>query len=70
MTKIVDKVVNVHLVGTNGNAFALMGKFQNQAKRDGWTKDEIKRVIDEAQSSNYYHLITTLCSHTLDLNDL
>jgi hypothetical protein len=69
MKKIVDKVVNIHLVGLDGNAFFLMGAFQRQARRDGWSKEEIDKVLNEARASDYDHLIITLCNHTLDLND-
>lgn len=64
--KVVDKTVNMTLVGLNGNAFALMGAFQNNARRQGWTKEEIDLVCNEAMSSDYNHLVATLdahCSH-------
>ena len=50
------------LVGQNGNAFALMGYFQAKAKKAGWTKDQIKKVIDNAMSEDYDHLVVTLDS--------
>ena len=60
------KKLNMTLVGLDGNAFALMGEFQRQAKKEGWTKDEIKEVLDEAMSEEYDHLVTTLAEWTQD----
>jgi hypothetical protein len=58
------KKVTLNLLGLNGNAFALMGAFQKQARREKWTPEEIKSVLDECQSGNYDHLLQTLLSHT------
>lgn len=61
---IVDKKVKkCNLVGTNGNAFALMGKFQSCARKEGWTKEEIKKVLDAAMSGDYNNLVATLTQH-------
>ena len=63
MSKLVNKTVKLDLVGVNGNAFAIMGVFQRQAQREGWTQDEIKQVLDEAKSSDYYHLLCTISDY-------
>jgi hypothetical protein len=55
-----DKKIKLDLVGLDGNAFALMGAFQKQAQREGWTKDEIKIVLDKCTSGDYDNLIITL----------
>jgi len=39
--------------GIDGNAFMLMEYFQQQAKRQGFSKEWIKEVLDEAMSSDY-----------------
>lgn len=62
------KTVNLELVGLDGNAFSLMGAFQRQAKREGWSPDEIKLVLDECRSSDYDHLLQVLIVHT-EVND-
>ena len=54
------KKVNLDLTGLDGNAFSLMGAFSKQAKREGWTSDEIKEVIDECKRGDYDHLLRTL----------
>jgi hypothetical protein len=64
MPSIVNKTVNLNLVGLDGNAFNLLGQFQKQARKEGWTQDEIKAVMDEAQSGDYDHLLQTLMDHT------
>lgn len=64
MDKLVDKTVNLNLVGLDGNAFNLMGKFQRAAHQQGWTPEEIKLVMNECQSADYDHLVQTLVAHT------
>lgn len=63
MKKIVNKTVNLDLVGKNGNAFVIMGLFGAQAKQEGWTKEEIDAVIEEAKSKDYNHLLATIVNH-------
>lgn len=63
MKKVVHKTVNLDLVGVNGNAFAIMGVFQRQARREGWTQNEINLVLEEAKSSDYNHLLATISNH-------
>lgn len=62
----VNKKVNLRLVGLDGNAFNLIGAFQTQAKKEGWTKEEIKSVLDECMSGGYDHLLATLSKHCND----
>ncbi|MFD1063687.1 hypothetical protein ACFQ1Q_10560 [Winogradskyella litorisediminis] len=63
MKKVIDKTVNLNLIGVNGNAFMIMGVFQRQAKREGWTQAEIDAVLKEAKSSDYNHLLATIENH-------
>ena len=60
---MVDKKITLELVGLNGNAFFLMGAFQQQAQKEGWSKEEIQAVLDEAMCGDYNHLVYTLDSH-------
>ena len=60
MEKIINKTVNLTLAGLDGNAFSLMGAFSRQARSEGWSKEEIDKVLKEAMSGDYNHLITTL----------
>ncbi|PHS65770.1 MAG: hypothetical protein COB12_06775 [Flavobacterium sp.] len=63
MKKVINKTVNLELVGINGNAFMIMGVFQRQARKEGWTQREIDAVLKEAKSSDYDHLLTTIMNH-------
>ena len=58
-----NKKISLDLVGLDGNAFALLGAFSNQAKRENWTTDEIKVVRDEASNGDYDHLLQTLIKY-------
>lgn len=56
--------VTMNLVGLDGNAFALMGAFQKNARRQGWEHEEIEKVLDECTSGDYNHLLRVLMAHT------
>lgn len=58
-----NKKVKLNLVGLDGNAFSLMGAWQSRAKKEGWTKDEMKVVLDDAMCGDYNHLVATLADH-------
>lgn len=57
------QTVNLTLVGLDENAYSLMGAFQRQAKKEGWTKEEIKLVLDKCKEGNYDELLCTLMDH-------
>lgn len=59
-----NKKVVMELVGLDGNAFSLLGTFQRNARRQGWTSEEIKEVLDDAMSGDYNHLLRVLMDHT------
>ncbi len=63
---MVNKKVNLRLVGLDGNAFFLMGAFSKQAKKEGWTKEEINEVLNEATKGDYSHLVSTLSNYCED----
>lgn len=50
--------IKVKLVGTDGNAFALMGKV-SEALRKGGYADLVAEFRKEATSGDYNHLIQT-----------
>jgi len=60
------KKVEMSLVGLNGNAFVLLGTFQKNAKRQGWTPEEINPVIEQATSGDYNNLLATLQAYIDD----
>lgn len=63
MQNKIGKVLNLELVGVDGNAYAIMGVFSRQARREGWTQDEIDQVLEEAQSGDYDHLLSTIMTY-------
>lgn len=63
MKKVIQKNVNLDLVGVNGNAYMIMGVFKRQAKKEGWTQNEIDTVLIEAKSGDYNHLLATIENH-------
>jgi hypothetical protein len=54
------------LSGPGGNAFALLSRFQREARKAGWSSEEVARVVREATSGDYDHLLKTLRQHTED----
>jgi hypothetical protein len=54
------KKLGLKLAGKDGNAFALIGYFRSEAKKKGWTEEEINKVQKDAMSGDYGHLLGTL----------
>jgi len=57
------------LEGLDGNAFFLMGAFSREARKSGWSQEEIKEVTDKCMSGDYDNLLCTLMEHTEDPED-
>lgn len=55
--------ISLTLVGLDGNAYAIMGAFQRQARREGWDQKEIEAVLREARSGDYDHLLSVIMRH-------
>ena len=51
--------VQVQLTGNDGNAFAILGNCQKEARRAGLTKDQIDEFMNEAMAGDYDHLLQT-----------
>lgn len=62
--QVVDKKVELDLVGVDSNAFSIMGAFKEQARKEDWTADEIDKVLTECKSGDYDHLLQTIIAHT------
>lgn len=54
------KPVQLDLTTVDGNAFAIMGAWSRQAKREGWTQEQRDHVLNDAKSSDYQHLLYTI----------
>lgn len=51
--------VKVQLVGTDGNAFAVLGKVRNALRSAGVPQEERDEFMAEAMSGDYDHLLAT-----------
>ena len=52
--------VTVRLVGTDGNAFALLGKVRQALRRAGYDAGFIERFTKEAMAGNYDELLASI----------
>ena len=41
----------------------IMGVFRRQAKKEGWSQEDIDMVMIEAKSRDYVHLLATIENH-------
>ena len=64
MAEITKKKVSLNLVGLDGNAFAVMGAFKKQARKEKWTNEEIDAVLNESMTGDYSHFLATILEHT------
>lgn len=46
------------LIGVDANAFAIMGYVSRAMKRECKSKAEINAYLNDAQSKDYYHLLS------------
>jgi hypothetical protein len=69
MKKIIEKKVNLNLIGVNGNTYAIMGAFRKQARKENWTAQGIQAVITDAKSKDYNHLLATIENHCEPIED-
>ena len=58
--------VKMTLIGVNGNAYSIMGEFSNYARKQGWTEEEIRNVLDEAMRDDYGHLLRIILKNIED----
>lgn len=63
------KLVRFSLEGIDGNAFAVMGAWKNAAKAQGWSKEDIKEVLDKCMSGDYDNLILTISENSFQDED-
>lgn len=60
------KKPTVKLVGTDGNAFAVLGRCREAGRRAGMAPERLKAFTDEAMSGDYDHLLAT-CMEYFDV---
>lgn len=61
--------VTMRLVGEDGNAFAIMGRFKRAARDAGWSAEEISDVLEEAMAGDYDHLLAVMMEHVEEPDD-
>ena len=54
---------NVQLVGSDGNAFAIIGRCISAARKAKWSQEQIDNVRKEMMSGDYDHLLQTACMY-------
>ena len=47
----------LQMVGRDGNAFAILGRAKEAARRAGWGPDQVAAMVEEATSGDYDHLL-------------
>ena len=52
-----DERPTLKLIGTDGNAFAVLAKARAALKAEGYSKAEIERYTEEATAGDYDHLL-------------
>lgn len=52
--------IPVKLIGTDGNAFALLGRVHRALRKAGYDEKFIQKFTAEATSGNYDHLLATI----------
>jgi hypothetical protein len=65
MKMLVERApIVMRLEGEDGNAFAIIGRFQREARKQGWSDDEIDKVVHEATRFDYDYLLRVFIVHT------
>ena len=57
--------VKIDWASVKNNAFAMLGAFRKAAQQQGVAQADIDRVIDDARSGDYEHLVNVLMRNTV-----
>ena len=57
-------VIELNLVGLDGNAFAVMGEVKRAARKAGWPKEAQDALMQEMMAGDYDHLLATALKYT------
>jgi len=58
-----EKKPKVRLTGKDGNAFVILGKCQEVARKAKWTPEKIKEWSHKATEGDYDHLLSVCCEY-------
>lgn len=67
MTSKVEKLIPVKLVGTDGNAFALIGRCMAAARRHGCTQAEVDEIVSTLTSAKSYDALLAKITERFDV---
>lgn len=54
------KLLHGTLIGVDGTAFSLLGKFQRDTREARWSKEDVAEVMERAKSGDYNNLLAVL----------
>lgn len=60
-TNILYPTIRVRLSGTDGNAFAIMGRVSAALRKHKIPEERISEFVKECKSGDYEHLLQTCC---------
>lgn len=63
------KKVVMTLTSLDGDVFSLIDAFVRDAKRQGWTQEEVDKVIAACKTDSYDTLLRVLIEHTIEIED-
>lgn len=58
-----EKKPKLKLVGTDGNAFAIIGACRSAARKAGFSQEKVKQMTDELTSGDYDNVLATACKY-------
>ena len=58
-----NKKPSVKLIGTDGNAFAILRRCLEAARKAKWPSETVKAFKDEATSGDYSNLLSVCCKY-------
>ena len=56
------------LIGVDGNAFSIMGYTAKAMRREGFSREDVERMHEEAMSGDYDHLLTVCVTYVDECN--
>lgn len=62
-------LVKMELVGADGNAFSILGRFKKEARKQGWDSESISKVTNHAMTGDYNNLLVTISSFVEDIGE-
>lgn len=64
LNKLGGRLVYLVLAGLDGNVFNLFGHFTQAARRQGFTRDQVQAVLNEAKKKDYDYALAVLMANT------